>query len=264
MPLYTGVSGAKREIKKMFAGVSGAKREIKKLYAGVAGVSREIFSGETPLSDIPVGTAVKLRESGSWVDYLIVHQGKPSSIYDDSCNGSWLLREDLLPKRVYDSNNVPNFAESDIYIILNEEILGQYDSNIQQNIRNVKIPYHTGKEGSAPNAGANGLICKVFLLGGYEVGFTTDITASLPIDGAKLSYFETGTGDSVNSRRIALLNGSGDSWWLRSPDIGGGSNVWNVLGDGDWSRSLARLSRGIRPALVFPSDYPIQDDMTII
>ena len=31
-----------------------------------------------------VGSIVKLKENGTLVNYLIVHQGKPSSIYDAS------------------------------------------------------------------------------------------------------------------------------------------------------------------------------------
>ena len=47
------------------------------------------------LGNVTVGSIVKLKENGSPVDYLVVHQGKPSSLYDESCNGTWLLRKDI-------------------------------------------------------------------------------------------------------------------------------------------------------------------------
>ena len=45
------------------------------------------------LGDVAVGTVVKLKENGVAQDYLVVHQGLPSSMYDASCNGTWLLRK---------------------------------------------------------------------------------------------------------------------------------------------------------------------------
>ncbi len=38
-----------------------------------------------------IGSKVKLNFGGSPRDFIVVHQGKPSSLYDDSCNGTWLL-----------------------------------------------------------------------------------------------------------------------------------------------------------------------------
>ena len=44
MPIYRGVGGVNREIKKQFRGVSGANREIKEQWRGVSGVNRKVFS----------------------------------------------------------------------------------------------------------------------------------------------------------------------------------------------------------------------------
>lgn len=35
-----------------------------------------------------VGSTIKLKVDSSAKDFIIVHQGKPSSVYDDSCNGT--------------------------------------------------------------------------------------------------------------------------------------------------------------------------------
>ena len=176
-----------------------------------------------------VGSIVKLNESGKAVNYLIVHQGKPSSIYDESCNGTWLLRQDLIENRVWDDGNVNKLESSDIQPWLNSTMLGKYDANIQAAIKQVKIPYRkNGGSGGSDQTGANGLSCKVFLLSGYEVGWTTSDNSYFPVDGAKLSYFESGTGSSANNKRIAKLNGSATRWWLRSPNTDRTNGVFQI------------------------------------
>ena len=51
------------------------------------------------LSTKAVGSTVKLKVDGALKEFLVVHQGKPSSIYDDSCNGTWLLMKDCYVSR---------------------------------------------------------------------------------------------------------------------------------------------------------------------
>ena len=47
-------------------------------------------------SDIAVGSSVYLLENGSPVEWIVVNQGIPSSssLYDSSCDGTWLMRKD--------------------------------------------------------------------------------------------------------------------------------------------------------------------------
>lgn len=40
------------------------------------------------LSSKAIGSTIKLKVNGSAKDFIVVHQGKPSSVYDDSCNGT--------------------------------------------------------------------------------------------------------------------------------------------------------------------------------
>ena len=207
-----------------------------------------------------VGSTVKLKENGVAVDYLVVHQGKPSSIYDSSCDGTWLLRKDIIENRVWDSGNVNNLEQSDIQSWLNSTMLGKFDSNIQNAIKQVKIPYRqNGGYNGTDRTGANGLSCKIFLLSGYEVGWTTSTNQYFPVDGAVLSYFQ-GTA-STDSKRIAYLNGSAAGWWLRSPRTDGTSRVWFV--DSDGAYWVANVSCGVRPALVLPSTLLVSDDGSV-
>lgn len=216
------------------------------------------------LSTKAVGSTVKLKVDGALKEFLVVHQGKPSSIYDDSCNGTWLLMKDCYVSRAWHSSNVNKYESSDINTYLNNTFLKLLDSNIQDAIKQVKIPYRqNGGSGGTDRNGANGLSTKIFLLSGYEVGFTTSDNSYFPVDGAKLSYFESGTGSSALNKRIAYLNGSAANWWLRSPYTNYTSYVWDVRSSGNYSNDNASYSSGIRPALVLPSTLLVSDDGTV-
>ena len=211
------------------------------------------------ISSLAVGSSVYLNVGGVRTEFLIVHQGLPSSLYDTSCNGTWLLMKDCYENRAWHSSNVNKYESSDIHSYLNSTFLNLFDSNIRDAIKQVKIPYRkNGGSDGTDQSGANGLPCKVFLLSGYEVGWTTSDNGYFPEDGAKLSYFESGTGSSANNKRIAKLNGSAAFWWLRSA-TGGTSSVWGVLSNGDYSSDYTSSSYGIRPVLVLSSDALVDD-----
>jgi hypothetical protein len=203
-----------------------------------------------------VGSIVKLKVNGTAKEFIVVHQGKPSSLYDESCNGTWLLMKDIYENRQWHSS-ATNFLEfSTIHSYLNSTFLNLFDSDIRDAIKQVKIPYRkNGGSGGSDQSGANGLLCKIFLLSGYEVGWTTSDNQNFPVDGAKLSYFEAGTGTSANNKRVANLDGSAFFWWLRSPYASG--NVWRVSPNGLYSSNNASYANGIRPALVLPPDMEV-------
>lgn len=216
------------------------------------------------LSTKAVGSTVKLKVNGTAKEFIVVHQGKPSSLYDDSCNGTWLLMKDIYENRVWQSGNINKYESSDIHTYLNNTFLNLFESNIRDAIKQVKIPYRkNGGSGGTDQSGANGLSAKIFLLSGYEVGWTTSDYSYFPVDGAKLSYFESGTGTSANNKRIANLNGSAAYWWLRSPITSYTGSVWFVSSVGVCSSSLASDSYGIRPALILPSTLLVSDDGTV-
>lgn len=216
------------------------------------------------LSTKAVGSTVKLKVDGSLKEFIVVHQGKPSSMYDESCNGTWLLMKDCYVSRAWHSSNVNKYESSDIHSYLNNTFINLFDSNIRDAIKQVKLPYRkNGGSGGQDQSGANGLNCKIFLLSGYEVGWTTSDNPYFPVDGAKLAYFESGTGTSANNKRVAYLNGSAALWWLRSPNTSGTYRVWYVYSGGDCSYDGASNSGGIRPALILPSTLLASDDGTV-
>ena len=205
-----------------------------------------------------VGSIVKLKVNGAAKEFIVVHQGKPGSMYDESCSGTWLLMKDIFEATRWHSSDVNNLENSTIHSLLNNAFLNLFDSDIKNAIKQVKIPYRkNGGSGGTDQSGTNGLPAKIFLLSGYEIGFTTSDNQYFPQDGAKLSYFESGTGTSANNKRIAYLNGSADYWYLRSPLTYNTSLVWLVNYDGVCETSKASNSAGIRPALVLPPDMEV-------
>ena len=211
-----------------------------------------------------VGSIVKLKENGAAVNYIVVHQGKPSSIYDSSCDGTWLLRQDIAENRVWDDGNVNKLESSDIHSYLNNTWINRYDTDIRNAIKQVKIPYRqNGGSGGTDRTGANGLSCKIFLLSGYEVGFTTSVNQYFPVDGAKLAYFLSGNDSAAQQKRVAKLNGSAARWWLRSPYTYYTGHVWYVFSNGNYNNWNANNSYGVRPALVLPSTLLVSDDGSI-
>ena len=141
----------------------------------------------TRMSDLEIGKTIKLNLNGTPWEWLVVHQGLPSWLYDESCSGTWLLLKDIYENRQWNSINSNVLETSTIQSYLNGDFLNLFDSNINEVIKQVKIPYRSG--GGTEQSGENGLSCKIFLLSGYEVGFTSSDDQYFPPDGAKLSYF---------------------------------------------------------------------------
>lgn len=218
----------------------------------------------TPLSELAEGTIIKINENGSPVEYLIVNQGLPSSMYDTSCNGCWVVRKDIAEERAWGSSD-NDYKNSDIQAYLNSSWLSRYSTWVLSQIKQVKIPYQngTGSEGSIAS-GANGLSCKIFLLSGYELGWTYSVNVPFARDGAKLSYFDSGTGSAANNKRIANYNGRAGNWWIRTPSTRNDSAVYIVRFDGDHGGWPPSDIYGIRPALVLPFDILIDDNLNIL
>ena len=213
------------------------------------------------LSTKAVGSTVKLNVNGAAKEFIVVHQGKPSSLYDDSCNGTWLLMKDIYESRQWHSSNSNSYKASTIHTYLNGTFLNLFDADIKAQIKTVKIPYVNGTGSSAVASGSSGLSAQIFLLSGYEVGWTQSTNRYFPIDGACLSYF-SGT-SATDSKRIAYLNGTAANWWLRSPYTNGTNRAWHVYTNGNYRYYSCSLSFGIRPALVLPSTLLVSDDGSV-
>lgn len=240
----------------------------------MSGIVPQLVAPSTGIlaSDIAVGSSVYLIENGAAVEYLVVNQGKPSSLYDSSCDGLWLLRKDSYENRTWTSyapayNGVyspNNYEVSTIHSYLNESFFGLFDLGVQSAIKQVKIPYVNGLGTSGSVAsGTNGLSTKVFLLGCQEVGFSGYPNAR-PVDGAKLSYFIDGDGTDACTRRLAQISGVNRHWWLRAPTLISDTAALCVTNTGTCGNSEGHSSSyGIRPAMILPFNA-VFDEKTLI
>ena len=214
------------------------------------------------LSSKAIGSTIKLKVNGSARNFIVVHQGKPSSVYDDSCNGTWLLMQDIYENRAWHSSNTNDYANSTIHSYLNSTFLNLFESNIKNAIKQVKLPYRKGSGTSTTvTSGSNGLSAKIFLLSATETSFSF---SSMPSgEGAELAYFKGCADNSSDSKRVAYLNGSAAGWWLRSPYCNGFYDALCVNSHGDWNYGGCSNSFGRRPALILPSTLLVSDDGTV-
>ena len=214
------------------------------------------------LSSKAIGSTIKLKVNGSARNFIVVHQGKPSSVYDDSCNGTWLLMQDIYENRAWHSSNTNDYANSTIHSYLNSTFLNLFESNIKNAIKQVKLPYRKGSGTSTTvTSGSNGLSAKIFLLSATETSF--DFSYMPSGEGAELAYFKGCADNSSDSKRVAYLNGSAAHWWLRSPYCSRFGNALYVNSNGDWNSNLCSNSYGMRPALILPSTLLVSDDGTV-
>ena len=210
------------------------------------------------IGTIPIGGVIYLNENGSPVPYIVVNRGIPenSGLYDSSCNGTWVLRKDVLKNAVWDAGNSNVVQGADIFSTM-AGLLTLYDSNVQSAIKTVKIPYAVGGGSTTIKSGANGLQCKIFPLSTCEMGF--DPVSYVPRDGATLSYFE-GLGN-FDQKRIAYLNSVAVEWHLRSSFTTDTKSVLRITTGGTYIGGDANEPSGIRPAFILPDAFTVNTSL---
>lgn len=213
-----------------------------------------------------VGSIVKLTVGGTLRNFIIVHQGKPSSMYDESCNGTWLLMEEAHQRQKFHSVATNDYALSDANKYLNGSFLSLLDAGIVKSIRWAKIPYRPGDgRDQTVASGGSGLPVRVFLLSVNEVA---GIVYQAARDGAQLAYFSGLS--SPNAKFKATLDKARVNWWTRTPDCnpyGETNEVCCISADGAAFASIANTyetSFALRPALILPSTLLVSEDGAVI
>ena len=214
-------------------------------------------------SDLEIGESVYLTVDGVETEFIVVHQGNPTSditIYDDSCDGTWLLMKDIYIKMAMTTSSTASnkYAESDVHTYLNEDFYSLLDANAQNSIKDVVIPYCEST--SSTMQGSRGLDTKVFLLACYELGLTSDDYTYIMDDGSKLDYFLSGTGTEAKNLRIAFYDGSTIAYRTRTARE---SNTYymHITAAGTYgSATYTSTTYGIRPAMVLDFDTKFDPD----
>lgn len=211
----------------------------------------------TRLGDMAVGSTVKIKVNGTLMDFIIVQQGNPdSTIYDASCNGTWVLMNVLYILQKWDSRH-PDYASSDISDYLRNSFFNLLEPGCRSAIKSVKIPY---VDDETVQYGANGLPVTVFLLSASELGWTSS-NVSIYKEGSRLSRFH----DGMNSTRVARYKGSSRYYWTRSKARGYSDGVVTVTSDGGHEvKTIYANDVGVRPAFILPKEQLVSSNGTII
>ena len=207
--------------------------------------------GIRQISSVSVGESLFCEENGVTTEFILVHKGNPdSSIYDDSCNGAWLMRKNATQTMYWDSDSgvylhglIDTYLENTYYSTL----------NVKDIIKQAKMPYIGGRQNNTVYTGADGYVFKCFLLSFYEVGGTaSDIARQADgVDGAKLDYFTTG---SAGNAARAYPNTGSTPWTTRSPAYNSTSAYISITAAGEFEMRPTEDSAWVRPAFILPLD----------
>jgi hypothetical protein len=245
----TKIGGTAYEIGSGKVLVGGTGYSIDKGRTKVDGTGYDIAFG-IPIGSLAVGSSVFFNVAGTSREFIVVHQGKPSS-YDTSCDGTWLLMKDIYTERIWD-NSSNDYSESDIRSYLEYTFTGLIDSDIRSAIKNVKIPCTNGTGLTGAISNLKNLSANVFLLSFTEIGCSSS-QSYVKLEGVVLDYFNGAT----DSDRICYMNGTAGAWWLRTPRLNGSTSVCvvTVIGKGTFIGHDDKF--GIRPAFILPTDFDV-------
>lgn len=269
MALYDVVNGVYRKVAKKYDPVEGVYRKVKKAYDPVGGVYRQYFSGGLTAGSLAVGASVWLSEDGTLKEFIVVHKGRPSTLYDASCDGVWLME-----KYYTYANRRTSYASSTTEVksgypscrpntwLNGVSFYDRLDSKTKSIIKQVKIPYYlydssgftTVKE---VKSGANGLSTKIFIPSAYELGWTSATDSRMMQDGACLAYFK---GSTATARRILTVSATDNTamtWWTRS--YLDATYIVSVRTDGEWARTYYSGACYMRPTFIIESNTPIDN-----
>ena len=258
----TLINGTGYEIKGGRTLIGGTGYAIKKGRTLVGGTGYDISFG-TPISSLSVGSSVWMNVNGVQTEFIIVHHGNPNpSLYDASCNGTWLMTKLSAPigNIAFNSNYDCDFSTSDMFRYMNETYLNQFEAKIRNIIKRVKLPYTT--DGTTVMSLGNGVSCKIFCTNYYETGYAPSGRQTAE-DGSKLDYFELGETTSAKNKRICYrADGNAIGYWTRTLSSRTYAWIFNEAGTGT-NRTLT-FQLAIRPFLILPLDAKIDDNFNIV
>lgn len=238
-------------VKQLYTLTGGKAYPADKAYTLTGGTARLWYQRGTPLGNLAVGSTVKIAVGGTDYTWLVVHQGLPGSMYDASCNGTWLLMLGSYTSMRFGSS-YNRYAESRIHSYLGGTFYGLIDATIRSKIKTVKIPYtyytSDGASSGYVYSGSKGLSTKVFILSVSELGCAA---SDANVEGTSLAYFG--------------LNGV-SSWsgcWTRSSYYSKTDYIYAVTSSGVTATRYAS-NHGVSPCMILPPSTLVDDTGHII
>lgn len=214
------------------------------------------FLGQTPkytlvqnASQLPVGASVPINVGGIEKEFIVIQQGKPSSVYADNCNGTWLMMKEAYTAMALNTARTNDYGNSSMHTYLNGTFYNLLDDKVKAKIQTATIPYVYWRDGGyIVETGTSGLSTKVFLLSRIETGHTVDTYT--PQDGSKLAYF-------TGNESLVAYNSAGTAvyWWTRSSYLSNTSTMHAVGTSGAPTALDANRTDGYaRPVFVISGD----------
>lgn len=213
------------------------------------------------LRDYSVGKTVKIDVDGRELAWRIVHKGNPNKdIYDDSCNGTWLIldtlyKEDFMNKINYPNSVVDNYLDTTFYNLIGT------NSNVKDYIKTAKIPYiqveeSTGSYVYSLHKKSHGIPRKVFAPSIVELGADTNHIEYQ--DGDRLDYYDS------ESKRIKTLDGVSSEYWTRTNNYRIDVSYYTITSLGKRSYQQYDVGpKGVLPCIIMDENAMVKDGVII-
>ncbi len=206
----------------------------------------------TRLSEVAVGSVVKLNENGVPTDFYVATHN-----YEVGLNGSGrtlLVRKDCYSLRRWHEDPDASYPDSELSIWLNNTYKNVLDYDIQELIGSTTFYYTPCVVGTSPVL--TPVSRPVFMLSITELGHTV-LHDGVP-EGTELPI--------SSMLRIAYRNGRATEQWTRTPEIYSTNNIskqrcaYSVNEEGNEERLSKTNSHGTRPAFTLPESLYLLDD----
>lgn len=192
-------------------------------------------------------------------EYIIIQKGRPSTAYDQSCDGVWLMRKNSFPIEYYHSVS-NSYADSMLRPKLADDY-EKYTDSLEKIIR-VKVPYYKGRGNDSTSSiqtGSNGIEGYGILLSATEMGLTACGDTTVMTIGTTLEYFKSSYG---NSKTCTLDSGAAIACWTRTPVQNTQYDVYCVSESGVLIERACHNPQkaGYRPVIVVPKNLRVDEN----
>ncbi len=257
----TYINGTGYDITGGRAKINGTSYDIVKGRTKINGTGYDIsFVTQKSAGAYNVGDSVYISENGTFAEYIVVNQGLPSTAYDASCEGTWILRETLLDKMAWNetATEYVSYMECDLKIYLNSTFYNTLGTKEKVAIKTVTIPAYIYATTPGSSSGVYSLSDqKVFAPSYAEVGSNPDYARAV-WEGDNLEYFANiGHNNASDVRQARKDDPIVTTWWLRTPSpyvTGYKYYAFSVGSNGHVSDGFQYSEAGVRPMMILDSD----------